>query len=348
MWVVKNPYIGPRIRGVKARLISMDQLRNLVFSASIDDFASSLAQTSYRAVAEKITKETPPNVVSELIEGLVIGELWGMASTMPGEVKDVLRLYLLRHEVDNIKTIIRLMLSGQYSRERAEKSIRWFIEDALGRRFILGDLLNANNIDELTSRLTAQRHQSGDYLVKAMDIVRNNPGFDEVIYETMLDRSWLEPLTKAPNPIKEVSEFMVNFYNINVALRGKLWGVPIQVIRALMIPSGLGPELERRYQEDVPRLLEYLAGDPIVSPILSSGFNELGDVVRYLHVSYFTAYRRFALSIFNEGTEFSPASALAMVHLRDLEAQVLSSIYNVVWSNAPRNIRERMYLILIS
>jgi len=155
MWVVKNPYIGPRIRGVKARLISMDQLRNLVFSASIDDFASSLAQTSYRAVAEKITKETPPNVVSELIEGLVIGELWGMASTMPGEVKDVLRLYLLRHEVDNIKTIIRLMLSGQYSRERAEKSIRWFIEDALGRRFILGDLLNANNIDELTSRLNS-------------------------------------------------------------------------------------------------------------------------------------------------------------------------------------------------
>ncbi|ABW01353.1 V-type ATPase subunit [Caldivirga maquilingensis] len=348
MWVVRNPYIGPRVRGVKARLISMDQLRNMIFSTSVDDFLSLLAQTSYRGIADKITRETPPEVASELIQGLVVNELWGMASTMPVEVKDALKTYLLKYEIENIKAVVRLMVSGQFSRERAEKVIRWYFEDALGRRFILVDLLNASNVDELASRLAALRHQSHEYLLKAMDIARNNPGFDEVIFETMLDRSWLEPLLKAADPIPQVSSFMVDFFNINVALRSKLWNLPVQVSRALMISSGIGVELERRLQEDTPRILEYLAGDPIVSRILSSGFNELSDVVRYLHVSYFTTYRRFASTILNMGTEFSPASALAMVHLRDLEAQVLSSIYNIVWSNAPRSIREKMYLLLIS
>ncbi|MGC9135340.1 V-type ATPase subunit [Caldivirga sp.] len=348
MWVVRNPYIGPRVRGVKARLISMDQLRNMVFSTSVDDFLSLLAQTSYREVADKITRDTPPEVASELIQGLVVNELWSMASTMPTGIRDALRIYLLKYEIDNIKAIVRLMLSGQFSREKAEKIIKWYFEDAMGRRFIVVDLLNASNVDELASRLAALRHQSYEYLLKAIDMARNNPGFDEVIFETMLDRSWLEPLLKAVEPMPQVSGFMVDFFNINIALRSKLWNLPIQVSRSLMIPSGIGVELEKRLQEDAPRILEYLAGDPIVSRILSSGFNELSDVVRYLHVSYFTAYRRFTSSVFNMGTEFSPASALAMVHLRDLEAQVLSSIYNVVWSNAPRGIRERMYLLLIS
>ncbi|WP_291999796.1 V-type ATPase subunit [Caldivirga sp.] len=348
MWVVRNPYIGPRVRGVKARLISMDQLRNMVFSTSVDDFLSLLAQTSYREVADKITRDTPPEVASELIQGLVVNELWSMVSTMPTGIRDALRIYLLKYEIDNIKAIVRLMLSGQFSREKAEKIIKWYFEDAMGRRFIVVDLLNASNVDELASRLAALRHQSYEYLLKAIDMARNNPGFDEVIFETMLDRSWLEPLLKAVEPMPQVSDFMVDFFNINIALRSKLWNLPVQVSRSLMIPSGIGVELEKRLQEDAPRILEYLAGDPIVSRILSSGFNELSDVVRYLHVSYFTAYRRFASSVFNMGTEFSPASALAMVHLRDLEAQVLSSIYNVVWSNAPRGIRERMYLLLIS
>ena len=347
MWVVKYPHLGPRVRGIKARMLQPDQLKNLVMLGSVDDLLAQLSQTSYRAAVEKLTRETPPGVAQEAILSHVFGELYEASLTMPDAAKEASLTYLMRYEVDNVKSVARLMILGKFSREASEKAISWVFEDLMGRRFIFAELLNASNLEELASRARLLNHPTAEYLSRALELSRDYPAYGEAIVETLLDKSWIEPLLKFDEPIKTVAEYMADFYNVNLVLRGKLWGLPPQLVEDLVVKTRRSGEFLKAYGVEAPRMIEELSQVPVVNAVLTLGISELRDVVRYLHIAYYSTFRRFALGILNEETEFSPASALAMVHLRDLEAQVISSIYNVVWSNAERVVRERMYLILM-
>ncbi len=41
------PYLGPRVRFLKSKLLGMATIKNLLFTSSLDEFLSYLANTSY-------------------------------------------------------------------------------------------------------------------------------------------------------------------------------------------------------------------------------------------------------------------------------------------------------------
>ncbi len=101
--------------------------------------------------------------------------------------------------------------------------------------------------------------------------------------------------------------------------------------------------------EDPPgRLIEAVSQHPIIANILAVVRQaDLTDIVRLLHASYYSYMSRRAREVFGKYTEFSPGgAALIISHARDLEGDMVASMFNMVKLNISRDIRQELFILL--
>ncbi|MFP3178303.1 MAG: V-type ATPase subunit [Thermocladium sp.] len=344
--VTRYPYLGPRVRFLKSKLLDMNIIKNMIFTTSSDEFFSLLGNTSYSSIVSRLSKDTSTQEFSLRVKENAAREVASIAITAPHLVRKTLMDYLLKFEVDNIKSIAKAILANM-DRRSLEASLNMAVEEAMGRRHIMADLISSSNLSDLADRLKAQGHIAYRAFSKALELMHNHQDIQIAVLDTLLESSYMEALThyvRYDESLKEVVTDMVDFYNLNILFRGSLWNLSAQVIDDLTIKFG---NVYKVPPEEPGRLLESLSQHPIVANIFSVVRQAtIVDAVRLLHASYFTYMMKKAKAIFGKYTEFAPGAALVISHARDLEGDMVSSIFNMVKLNISKDIRQELFILL--
>ncbi|GGP22024.1 H+transporting two-sector ATPase subunit C [Thermocladium modestius] len=344
--VSKYPYLGPRVRFLKSKLLGMATIKNLLFTSSLDEFLSYLANTSYSPVVAKLGKDVSTQEFALRVRENAAREVYGVARTAPFLVRMALGDYLMKFEVENIKSIAKGMMAGM-DRRSLEAGLNMSIEEALGRRHVIADLMSASNLNDLADRLRAMNHMAYKAFAKALELIHNHQEIQLAILDTLLESSYIEALTRYvrdDESLKEVITDMVDFYNLNILLRGTLWKLQPQVVEDMKVKYGYAYKIP---PEDPGRLIEAVSQHPIIANILAVVRQaDLTDIVRLLHASYYSYMSRRAREVFGKYTEFSPGAALIISHARDLEGDMVASMFNMVKLNISRDIRQELFILL--
>ncbi|WP_243675375.1 hypothetical protein [Vulcanisaeta distributa] len=139
---------------------------------------------------------------------------------------------------------------------------------------------------------------------------------------------------------------LVDFYNLNVVLRGKLWGVSQELINELTIHSGnVFATAVKIYSESPTRILEEIASvfPPVDQLIKVAGSSDLRLLVQYLGPFSYRFAKDLEDSMISLFTEFSPGAALAAVHFKFVESELVITLLNAFLEGVPRDFIAKLY-----
>jgi len=336
-YLVTNTSLGPRVRGLRAKYLGRDKLNSLLFAQTIDDVLNVLRGTDYGELLEKLGKDFREVELVSSIRSHVARLGRSMALSSPPRFSRVIFNYILKYEIDNIRVIARSLAQGM---DKAESSINIGIQEALGRRDTVAYLLGSRDLEDLYSRLREMRHPAASSIEQYLRVSKQYPEYSLAMLDTLLDKGHLVNLTQQRDD--SVSRFLrqlVEFYNINVILRGKLWGMPQDLVDLLTIKQGIvGSMVGRIYGDTVVRILDELSNSlPILGSLIKvAGTSELRVLVRYLGPFSYAYARDMEENILSLFTEFSPGAALASIHLKMIESEIVITIINSIIEGIPR------------
>jgi len=354
-YLVLMTALGSRVRGLKSKLLSKEKLKALIMSESLDDLMTLLRDSSYKAAVEKFGKEISSSEFIREVKTLVIKDIAEVASAYPLTVGSILTTYLLKFEIENIKTIAKGLYEGKDRRE-IEKLVNIHVAEILGRRHVIAYLLGARDLEDLGTKLKELAHPAYEVFEHIIKLSKLRPELTLCAIDTLLDRVYLTKTYEMSRGICErdlslvhVIRAMINYYNFNILLRGKLWNLPLEFANEFVIKMGtLGTMFTRYYGETITRILDDFATDPLISSLLSiTKVTELDQAVHYLGLAYFRAFREITTSILSRYGEFSPGSALAICHLRDLESELIITLVNAFIEGVPKDVVRRYLLAVI-
>ncbi|GEM_PF-486336 len=346
--------LGPRTRGVKAKLLGREKLSALIYAESLDDVVNILRDTSYRAVVEKFGKEFTSGEFMREVKTAVIKDIVDLALMCPIATRTTLITYLLKFEIDNVKIIAKGLHEGKDRRD-IEKLVNVYVEEVLGRRHVLAYILGARDLEDLGAKLKELAHPAAEFFEHIMKLIKLKPELTLCAIDTLLDRAYLERLYNTimgiygrDVSILHVIRCMINYYNLNILLRGKLWNLPLELVNEFVIKAGyIGTNFARLYAETLTRIFDELSTDPVVSTLMSvARVSEIENAVQYLSLINFKAFSKIASEILARYGEFAPGAALAISHLKDLESDLIISITNAFIEGIPKDLI-RKYLSIV-
>ncbi len=211
----------PKVAFEKSRLLSQSQYKDFAASRDLNEFVLKLRKTEYEQMEfrGKITlkfiefelKEVLFSVFEKIIRGA------------PKGFQRFFLAYLLKYELDNIKTLIR----GIYRNlEKEEIQLHYSVERILGRNKIFLEGLNASDIDTLV--IILQQLPYGDLIKEIIGILKREK-YSFFYLDLLLDLKYLEDLWLAHqklsrrnrNIVKKFLGLKIDYYNLETILRAK-------------------------------------------------------------------------------------------------------------------------------
>ncbi|KUO87737.1 MAG: V-type ATPase subunit [Vulcanisaeta sp.] len=347
-YVIRLTPLGPRVRGLRSRYLTKNELNALILAPTIDDAFNALKGTDYGEVTERLGKASTEAQITNEIRTHIIKLLSALAFSVPEPASTALRSYLIRFELENVKAIAKSLMR-ELERSSMEGLINVAVEEELGRRHILAVLMGVRDLEDLRNRLLEMRHPAGAALEIFLKVSKQFTQYSTMLLDTLIDKAFIEYLSRLTRIDESVSRFIrniIDYYNINIILRGKLWGLPQEVINELMIRSGpVASTALKIYGESPTRILEEVAAVfPAMDELIKvAGSSDLRLLVQYLgSFSYKFAHNleEYILSLF---TEFSPGAALAAAHLKFTEGELVIALLNAYLEGLPRDFIAKLY-----
>ncbi|WP_054854786.1 V-type ATPase subunit [Vulcanisaeta sp. JCM 16161] len=262
-YVIKLTALGPRVRGLRARYLSKDKLNALILAQTIDDAVNVLKGTEYGEVLERLGKIIDEAQVTNEVRSHVIRSISSLASSVPSPASTVLKSYLMRFELENVKVIAKSLVRGLEGGGSIEGLVNVTIEEELGRRHVLAAMMSVRDVEDLRNKLMEIQHPAGSALDSFLKISKQYPQYNVMLIDTLIDKAFIEYLMRLARIDYSVNKFikeLVDFYNLNVILRGRLWGVSQELINELAIRSGaVFSTAVKIYGESPTRILEEVA-----------------------------------------------------------------------------------------
>ncbi len=352
-YVTRQTPLGPRVRGLRARYLPRDKLLGLIQAATLDDALSILKGTDYGPVLERLGKITDEYQVANEIKTHIVRVIAEIARSVPEPASRVLRTFVLKAEFDNIKTIAKALMRG-LEPSQIEKMLNVGVEEALGRRHIIASLLGARDVDDLRGKLTSLNHPAAYGLEVYSKLGKQYPQYSLMLLDTSLDKAFIESLLQFSRydvSIRKFVEELANFYNISVALRGRLWGLSHEVINELIVKAGpIAQVVVRAYAESPVRLLEesaqtFRAVDLLIK---TAGTSDLRTLVQFLGPFTYRFAKDLEEYIVSLFTEFSPGAALAASYFKLVEGETIIALINAFLEGVPRDHVVRLYSPIIT
>ncbi len=348
-YVIKLTALGPRVRGLRARCLPKDKLNALVLAQSIDDAINALKGTDYGNTIEKLGKITDEAQVTNEIRTYVVKSISSLASSAPSPASTILKSYLMKLELENIKVITKSLMKGLEGGVTLESMINVAVEEELGRRNILAAIMGVRDAEDLRNKLMEMRHPAGPALDSFVKVSKQYSQYSNALIDTLIDKAFIEYLARLIRVDDSVGKFingLIDFYNLNVFLRSKLWGLSQDLVNELVIHSGnVFSTAIKIYGESPTRILEEVASVfPSLDQLIKvAGSSDLRTLVQYLGpFSYRFAkdLEEYVVSLF---TEFSPGAALATVHFRFVESDLVITLLNAFLEGIPRDFIVKLY-----
>jgi len=326
--------LGPRVRGVRSRLLTKEKLRAIIYAESLDDVINALRDTGYKTVIERIEKITSPEEITREFKTAVIQDLVQLALGSPPQARYLLSVYLLKFEIENIKVVAKCLHEGK-DRKDMERLVNTYIAEVMGRRHVLTYILGARDLEDLGAKLKELYHPAAEAFENMIKLIKARPQLALCIIDTVLDSVYLSRLytittskLMRDNSAMDVVKSLVDFYNISLLLRARLWNLPLDLVQGFVVPFGIvGANFTRYYSEPIVRVLEELSSNPLIAilTVLAKG-GELETIVQKLSIAEFKAAQSLATSIVTKYSPASPGAALAVAHVKDLEAELVATI----------------------
>ncbi len=113
-YVIKLTALGPRVRGgLRARYLSKDKLNALILAQTLDDAVNVLKGTEYGGDAlERLGKIVDEAQVTNEVRSHIIRSISSLASSVPSPASTILKSYLVRFELENVKVIAKSLTRG--------------------------------------------------------------------------------------------------------------------------------------------------------------------------------------------------------------------------------------------
>ncbi|BDR93458.1 V-type ATPase subunit [Vulcanisaeta souniana] len=348
-YVIKLTALGPRVRGLRAKCLPKDKLNALILAQTIDDAINALKGTDYGNVIEKLGKITDEAQITNEIRTYVVKSISSLASSVPSPASTILKSYLMRLELENIKVIAKSLMKGLEGGVTLESMINVAVEEELGRRHVLAAIMSVRDIEDLRNKLMEMHHPAGPALDSFVKVSKQYSQYGNALIDTLIDRAFIEYLAHLAEIDNSVGKFvkgLIDFYNLNVFLRSKLWGLSQELVNELVIRTGnVFSTAIKIYGESPTRILEEVASVfPSLDQLIKvAGSSDLRTLVQYLGpFSYRFAkdLEEYMVSLF---TEFSPGAALATVHFRFIESDLVITLLNAFLEGLPRDFIVKLY-----
>ncbi|MCG2863931.1 MAG: V-type ATPase subunit [Vulcanisaeta sp.] len=347
-YVIRLTALGPRVRGLRARYLSRSELNALILAPTIDDALNVLKNTDYGEVVERLGKVASEAQVANEVRAHIVKVLSALAFSVPEPASTVLRSYLMRFELENVKAIAKSLIKG-LERGYMESLVNVAVEEELGRRHVLAMMMGVRDVEDLRSRLIEINHPAGPALDTYLRISKQFQQYSIALLDTLIDKAFIEYLSRLTRIDDSVSRFvhgLVDYYNVNIILRGKLWGLPQEVINELVIPAGpVASTAVKIYGESPTRIIEEVA---VVFPAMDelikvTGSSDLRLLVQYLGPFSYKFARILEGYVLSLYTEFSPGAAVAAAHLKFTEGEVVIALLNAFLEGLPRDFVAKLY-----
>ncbi len=157
----------------------------------------------------------------------------------PRNIREFLRSYILKFEIDNIKQII-LGIILQMSKEEIKQNINFVVEDYLEHREFIEKLVEITNLDEIQF-LMRETHYNQIIREGIIYFKKTNEIF---VLESFLDKFYFENLKIQKKKLKKAEEriigafidFNIELYNINLLYRGNKNKINKDLLEQFIVP----------------------------------------------------------------------------------------------------------------
>lgn len=324
----KYSYLAPKAFYEKGMLLKVEDYKSLIEARDLEDLLSKLEETSYKRFIGKIEGEITP----EYIEGVALKALAETVKKIyravpEGKPKEFFEAFVEKLLVGEIKVLLRVLLEGHTGRE-AEARIDWELLKVLGADKLFKLLTSYEGLRDVINYLKNLPYR--EYLEDAETVYQTTK--DPGIYEMFLDKYILEKLTKGLEELGGGDKveclplivWDIDFYNINVIVRGKQRRMPIGVLTKLIIrygSVGRGGLMSKLMASENP--MAELATTKFGYEARKYGLHRLtleSLEILYRRKMFQLGYRKFL------GAPFHLGLAVALAYLKEIEAKTIAGI----------------------
>jgi V/A-type H+-transporting ATPase subunit C len=346
-------YVGTRASAQRGTLLDKASIEKLAESATLEELLNRLKTTQY---SDALSEIAPPLTARKL--ELALRRRLDKTHCDLMEAADqykLVRLYFLKHIAWDLKSVLKSKALGK-SYEESIEYLDMKAEELVGRRELIVKVLAASSIQEGVALLLGTEFYADVEKALASFVASGELRFFDIYVDRAVLSGISEAYSSAPGfysfsrtlevaGIGEIVAIDVDSYNVASILRAKLWGMPSQEVRNLIVTPAFRVPLPVLVKmigagsvPDAVKLIEH------IYPI--NGERKLNDDELISAVEeMFTSRMKAALVKTFTWQKLGPAYALALIKLLEFEVSNLAAIaVGVEARMSPRDIVSRLSL----
>jgi vacuolar-type H+-ATPase subunit C/Vma6 len=147
-----------KIGAEKSTLLSAEKIKLFGESKNLAAFATQLRETSYQTQIAKVALPLTSRKLERALNEDLIESYVKMIKNSPSKAADFLSVYVLRFEVENLKTLIKAT-NAKLGTEEKKSRIYFSAEDFLRRRVMFEDLAKASSLRQMQNALSGSMYE---------------------------------------------------------------------------------------------------------------------------------------------------------------------------------------------
>jgi len=215
-------------------LLSEEKMQSLTQCKNLDEFASELKETIYSEILTKVSQPYSARKFERALREKLIETICKIMLNSPEIVHDFLEVYLLKFEIENLKTILRAASIG-LSFEEIRDRVYLQVEDFLKRREIFTKAMMAINVRSVVEVLRSTEY--GPLLMAGLKRYEETGSIKpfEILLDKMFYQKLGDALSNLPKKEQRYALFYVSLendgFNLCTILRAKNLGYDPHWIR---------------------------------------------------------------------------------------------------------------------
>jgi len=325
-YIVKRAAVGPRVRGLRSRLLPLDSIYSLAHSKNLEEFANSL-----RGLGVQVPERLDPLNIRRSIRRAYLNRLTQLYASSAGDSREVIEYHLIHWEYDNIKAIARGLALG-VDMAKIERELDMEVEEMLRRRHIIAFLLASRDLEDLRERARRAHHP----VHSALGVWAKMGASDIGLLETLVELSYFDGVLGRAEELKDrglnyVVNSLMKYVVLKLAVRSRAWDYPYDVIKEV-IPRGFSEYAQEVYARQPQQIIQYIVevlpesaevGKLVPEPTIRGVAVALDNV-------FPIAIRKITDSCIVRYSEFSLGSLYACLELVKEEANLLSVLGGLI------------------
>lgn len=329
-------YLAPIIASERSKITSREVLRKSAYARTLSEFKDQIS--SFFPELEDHSKFRTLDEIHWLFQNVITEAFFKIIKNSPEIDHDFLEVFLVKFEIQNIKTILRSKVLN-LEPEEIKRDLNFPIEEFFNRASLFHEALETTGIDNLINIFETAGSFYTPYLKKARQWEQevNALGF----FDLYLDHSQLLLFWEEFNHLsygnrKAIKPFLLLFteyYNLIIILRGKIWNLDPIIIRELVLPYyySLSEEITDIFieKDNLQELVDYIYDKHLNEKIPFFKFESRKDltgisVIDTIKKTYYKETLRFIIR--NKGFRFDIRMPVCFFLEKKFEMQDLKTI----------------------